>query len=246
MTILKNIRKKFLSKIIPPSVLDYSRYLITRIFKNSRFASYNIDRKLQKYINYDYGFYVEVGANDGFTESNTLSLEIKRLWRGILIEPSPNQYLSCCFYRESAGNFIYPYACVSFQNKKKFVKIKYANLMSVMVDKNNTIKNSEEHLRRGRKNLLMGSKELEFWVLAKTLNKILNESSAPKIIDFMSIDVEGSELEVLKGINFKEFIFKYILIECREYKKTKDLLTKHGYKCVEKITASDYLFAFKK
>ena len=133
--------RNFLRTVIPPPIWNYLRYLKFRIFKSSNFAAHNMDIKLQKYLNYDFGFFVEVGANDGFTESNTLSLEIKRTWRGVLVEPLPNQFISCCYYRGRIGNSFFSNACVSFKNKKKTVKIKYANLMSVVHDKKNTLKN---------------------------------------------------------------------------------------------------------
>ena len=56
----------------------------------------------------------------------------------------------------------------------------------------------------------------EFWVNTKTLNDIFNEVQAPKLIDFLSLDVEGSELEVLNGIDFTIYNFKFILVESRD------------------------------
>ena len=125
------------------------------------------------------------------------------------------------------------------------MQIQYANLMSVLVTKNNALKSIEDHLISGRQHLIEGTGKLEFGVYVKTLNKILNESKAPKIIDFMSIDVEGSEMEVLKGINFKEYKFKYILIECRNFKKINNFLIKKNYKFIKKLSTHDYLFAFE-
>ena len=111
--------KNFLRTVIPPSIWNYLRYLKFRIFKSSNFAAHNMDTKLQKYLNYNFGFFVELGANDGFTESNTLSLEIKRTWRGVLVEPLPSQFISCCYYRGKIGNSFFANACVSFKKKKK-------------------------------------------------------------------------------------------------------------------------------
>lgn len=242
--VLIKINKNYLRTIIPPSIWDFGRYLKFLIFKNSNFAAHNMDRKLQKYLNYNYGFFVDVGANDGFTESNTLFLERKRNWRGVLIEPAPNQFINCCYYRGRKGNSFFPNACVSFECKKKIMQLKYANLMSVLVNKKNTLKSIDDHLISGRQHIIQGTDKLEFGVYVKTLNKILNESKAPQIIDLMSIDVEGSEMEVLKGINFKQYKFKYILIECRNFKKINNFLIKKNYKFIEKLSIYDYLFAF--
>lgn len=51
-----------------------------------------LDRMILKYINYDGGFYVELGANDGITQSNTKHFEIYKNWTGILIEPNERQF----------------------------------------------------------------------------------------------------------------------------------------------------------
>ena len=111
--------KEFLRKIIHPSLWDFIRYIKFKFFKFGYFAPYQLDKKLKKYLNYDYGFFVELGANDGYTESNTLFLENKRNWRGILIEPSPQQFLSCCYYRSKPGNKLFCNACVPFDYKKE-------------------------------------------------------------------------------------------------------------------------------
>src|SRR3712207_3542273 len=53
----------------------------------SRPALHDMDRKLDAIIDHDGGFFVEAGANDGYTQSNTYWLERFRGWRGVLVEP---------------------------------------------------------------------------------------------------------------------------------------------------------------
>ena len=72
------------------------------------------------YLNYGDGFYVELGANDGISQSNTLYLEKNLNWRGVLVEPNNRNYLKCVQNR-SELNAIFHNACVSFNYKKKFV-----------------------------------------------------------------------------------------------------------------------------
>jgi hypothetical protein len=58
--------------------------------KFKKFSGLNkIDKDLIKYIKYKNGFYIELGANDGISQSNTLFLEKYKNWSGILIEPNP-------------------------------------------------------------------------------------------------------------------------------------------------------------
>ena len=87
---------------------------------------------------------------------------------------------------------------------------------------------------------------IEFFAKAKTLDSILIECDAPKKIDFLSVDVEGAEIEVLKGINFVSHEFKYILVESREIEKISNFLSKHNYNIIEKLSYHDYLFKIDK
>ena len=238
--------KKILKKILHPHLWDLIRYYKFRIIKLSNFAPYNLDKKLEKYLNYKYGYFVELGANDGYTESTTLSLEIKKLWRGVLIEPNPSQFLTCSYYRSKPGNSLYCNACVPFRFKKNFVKIEYANLMSVSSDLEIDIKNITKHLNSGRSHLRNPNQSISFGAIPMTLNKILDLSDAPKIIDFLSLDVEGAEFAVLNGIDFNKYKFKYMMIECRNFKKINNFLKEKNYHFIEKLTHHDYLFTSEK
>ena len=54
-----------------------------------------VDIKMLNYLNFDNGFYIECGANDGITQSNTYKLEKDKNWKGLLIEPSLFAYQKC-------------------------------------------------------------------------------------------------------------------------------------------------------
>ena len=54
-----------------------------------------VSEKILKYLDYENGFYIECGANDGITQSNTLNLVKNKNWRGILIEPSKHSFDLC-------------------------------------------------------------------------------------------------------------------------------------------------------
>jgi FkbM family methyltransferase len=237
-----NYIKRLFKKIIPPAIWDYFRYIKFKIIKSNNFAPYSIDKKLEKYLDYKYGYFVELGANDGYTESNTLSLEIKKSWRGVLVEPAPTQFLNCCYYRSRPGNHLFCNACVPFTYDKKYVDIQYANLMSVSENLSTEIKDVEKHLISGRAHLINTARSIQFGAAARTLSSILDESNAPKLIDFLSLDVEGVELAVLKGIDFDKYKFKYMLIECRNFSVIEKFLKKYGYKKIDKFTHHDYLF----
>ncbi len=81
-----------------------------------------------------------------------------------------------------------------------------------------------------------------FDAIAVTLNQILITSNAPQNIDLLSVDVEGAEIEVLKGLDHTQFRFKYLCIECRNIEKLEKFLSDYGYVLEEKLTQHDYLF----
>jgi FkbM family methyltransferase len=238
--------KKELRTILPPACYDFLRYLKFRIFKNSKCAPHEIDKQLSKYLNFEYGYFVELGANDGFTESSTFWLEKKKNWRGVLIEPLVDQFLSCCYYRAGLGNKLFCNAVVDAKYKKEFVEINYSNLTSALLNFKTDLKNVDVHTAKGLQHLSSKIKKFSFAAKTKTLTKILDESDAPNIIDFIVIDVEGVELSVLSGIDFKKYKFKYMMIECRKPMIIKKYLKKKGYKLIERLTYHDYLFGLKK
>ncbi len=207
-----------------------------------KYASLNqLDSKLEKYVDYDNGYFVELGANDGVNQSNSLYFEKYRHWRGLLVEPAPQNYLKCRQNR-SPEDSIYCAACVSFEYDKEFVRIAYSNLMSTSVNLESDIQDPHAHARAGNRFLNQGETIFEFGAVARTLNSLLLDAGAPTTIDFLSLDVEGAELEVLKGIDHSAFRFKYLLVECRDFSRLDTYLTSHGYQFVDKLSSQDYLF----
>lgn len=219
--------------------------LIRRLLRGKYFSLNQLDRKLEKYVNYDNGYFVELGANDGVTQSNSLYFEKYRNWHGLLIEPTPHNFLECRKNR-SPKNSIYCAACVSFDYDKEFVRIAYSNLMSTPVSLESDIKDPLAHARLGDQFLGKNEIVFEFGAVAHPLNVLLLDADAPKLIDFLSLDVEGAELEVLKGVDYKIFRFKFILVECRDFPRLSAYLEEQGYQFVEKLSGQDYLFSSEK
>ena len=63
-----------------------------------------------------------------------------------------------------------------------------------------------------------------------------------KVIDLAIIDVEGSELELLNGINFKKVDIKYFCIESYNFKKLKQYMKRKKYRFIKKLHREDYVF----
>tara|TARA_X000001036_G_C20474538_1_gene723022 strand:- start:79 stop:777 length:699 start_codon:yes stop_codon:yes gene_type:complete len=230
MGIYYNFKKIFNFKI--PVILK-------KVFKKS-YGRDNLDLKLEKYLNYSNGFFIELGAHDGITQSNTYYYEKKKNWKGILIEPVPKLYKYCKKYR-SKKNLFFCNACVSFDFKNENVKLIYSNLMTTAIDLT-TVQFREKHLANPELNFF--EKKKYFTAKARTLNSIMIEAKAPNVIDFFSLDVEGAEFEVLNGINFAKFNFRYILIETNNFEKLNNFMLQKNYKFIDKYNANDYLYTF--
>ena len=209
--------------------------------KKKYYGLNQIDKRIENYLNYDNGFYVELGANDGILQSNTYYFEQYRNWKGVLIEPIGQRYLEC-FRNRSQNNIIFCNACVSFEYKEKFVELTYSNLMTTASNLESDLSDPAEHAKRGLKEIPIKENNYIFGSLAATLNSILLKSNTPRKIDFLSLDVEGAEIEVLKGVNHKQFRFKYICIESRNKDKLTKYLKENDYEFVEQLSKNDYLF----
>jgi FkbM family methyltransferase len=179
----------------------------------------NIDKKLLKYINYKNGFYIECGANDGVDQSNTWYYEKFKNWHGILIEAHPEIFDQLKKNR-SEKNILINKFVVANNYKSKTINISNNDLMS----KISTVK---------RESVLTQT---------MTLTNILKKNNSPKLIDLFSLDVEGHEFDVLEGIDFNNYKFKYFLIETNNFNKLNNYLIAKKYKFTDRFSNHDFLF----
>jgi FkbM family methyltransferase len=200
-----------------------------------------IVERILKHINKKNGFFIEIGANDGITQSNTIFLERAMGWSGLLVEPSPHNYIKCRENR-SEKNSIFCAACVGFDYGEQFVPIAYANLMSSPIGLESDIDDPQAHANSGNKFLAASEDVFVFGASAIQLNKLLDKIHAPHAIDFFSLDVEGAEIEVLKGVDHNKYRFRNLVVECRDIEKMTAYLQALDYVFVEKLTVHDYLF----
>ena len=141
----------------------------------------------------DRGFFVEVGANEPRTLSQTWDFE-QRGWTGVLIEPQPD--LANSLSRERSAQ-VFAVACSSRRNAGTRMSLHLAGSHSSF---------------DARLNLAEVRPHGSIKVPVLTLDDILAEAKAPSI-DFLSIDVEGHELDVLDGFNLSHWRPRLILIE---------------------------------
>jgi len=171
-----------------------------------------LDKKLDAlFENKRNGVFIELGAFDGLTQSNTAFFEFYREWTGLLIEPSKKSYESCVENRPKST--VLNCCCVSSSY----------NLPSIRGDFHSSLMSSVDGQRVNSDNLID--------VNVSTLDKIINENLKNKKIDFLSIDAEGYEFEILKGLNININRPKYILIEIynKDYNEIRYFLHNNKY-----------------
>ncbi|MEJ2122308.1 MAG: hypothetical protein P8Z76_16730 [Alphaproteobacteria bacterium] len=105
-----------------------------------------LDRKITQFLPQTEGTFVELGAFDGFTQSNTLSFE-KKGWRGVLIEPVPEAFKACAANRPLAK--VFNCACVAATDQRTEIDITAVGLMSLVSDARGGGGEEEEWIRRG-------------------------------------------------------------------------------------------------
>lgn len=192
------------------------------------------DKIIDEYLKYkENGFFIEIGANDGISGSNTAFFEKFRNWKGICIEPAPNEFKSLTENRTS----ININACVSnYNGESNFICIDgYSMMLSGLLENYNQAHinriNSEVHQHGGT------VKQLK--VPVKTLQSILDEHLITEV-DYCSIDTEGSEFEIVSSIDYDKTNIKIFSIE-NNYGETKiqEFLKTKGYSLAMKIQWDD-------
>jgi FkbM family methyltransferase len=200
-----------------------------------------LEKKLIEIIGTEPGFFVELGANDGLTQSNTKHLELFHGWHGVLIEPWFGNYKKLAAVRSPRTSKVHA-ACVGFDFKDKEVKLAFSNLMTAPLGLESDLIDPEAHAASGRDHLVGGEHLQTFTSPARTLTEILESANAPKLMDLLSLDVEGAELAVLKGLDHNNFRFKWILVESRDFETMQSYLFAENYTFKTKINHHDYLF----
>lgn len=219
-----------------------SRWLFfRRVTKIGYFGLDKIDQHLEEYFPNKNGYFIELGANDGVSQSNTLFLEKYKNYKGVLIEPHPGNFEKCRNNRSEKNHFFMG-ACVSFDYGQSTMDLIFSNLMTVSLNGETTIDDPGKHAREGEK-FLRGDTVYQFSAESKTLTDVLKQANAPAQIDLFSLDVEGAEIEVLKGIDFFKYRFKIICVETNNFDIINVFLTARGYRFVKRISNHDYVFS---
>lgn len=176
------------------------------------------------------GVFLEIGANDGYSQSNTYYLERVLGWQGILIEPLPELHRICRQLRWSSQCF--NVACVRPEDAGRNVELAELDLCSFVLGEE-----SRQEGGVGQPGRLGGGRRV---VRAETLSSVIREAGSPRI-DFMSIDVEGGEYGVLAGLVERAHLPDWLLLETE---RPEIMYAEWGawFVLEEQLTSRDFLF----
>lgn len=167
------------------------------------------------------GFFVEFGATDGVSLSNTFLLEKEFGWRGILAEPAKCWHTALSRNRDA----VVDHRCVwhvsgAVLSFSESIDAEYSTISEFKS------RDSHHQLRRNAQT---------YEVDTVSLTEMLDYHGAPAEIDYLSIDTEGSEYDILRSLDFDKYKFNIITCEhnytvARE--KIFHLLSSKGYRRV--------------
>jgi FkbM family methyltransferase len=172
------------------------------------------------------GLFIDIGASDGVTLSNTFFFEKERNWLGVCFEPHPEAFKKLA---QSRINLCYPWAVWSEDVIKKFTVIDgYSEMLSGLTDAY-----PPAHQWRIKQEIQQFNQQTrEIDVQCKSISKILEAMTKGygKDVDLISIDTEGSELEILKSVDYD--VYRIHAIACEnnyEDYELRGFMNKKGF-----------------
>lgn len=182
------------------------------------------------------GIFVDVGAYDGITWSNSLALEKYFDWKGICIEPIPLVYEKLRLIRSAT---CVNSAISNFDDSTEFIHVSgYAEMLSGI-----SCTMNEAHLLRIEKEISQhGGTKSSIPLRVERLQSILDRELINQV-DYLSIDVECGELNVLKGIDWGKTQIKLISCEVNEYSSgdgISQLLKSLNYKYLGRVCGDEF------
>jgi hypothetical protein len=172
------------------------------------------------------GFFLDSGASDGIEASNTLLLESAFGWKGICVEPNESFFGDLIRNREC-----YCVNCCLYDREGSVDFLERAGTLGGIVDEYDPVlvRYAQEAFHIPR---TPGGGLPTVQRRALTVGSILRGCGAPKILDYWSLDTEGSELTILKSFPFNEFTFRVLTVEHNRLpvrEQIRAFLEEHGY-----------------
>lgn len=192
------------------------------------------------------GFFLDSGASNGMRGNNSLLLETRYGWDGICIEPNDAMYADlslnrrcrtyrCCLYdRDGEAEFLE--GAGVFGGLLETYSAQHLAFARAMTAEGDPELRNPSHRRSPADAALTSLKQV------RTLRSLLRESRAPRIIDYWSLDTEGSELSILRSFPFDEYRFRVLTVE-HNYEPVREeirtFLESNGYMRVRELGIDD-------
>jgi len=165
------------------------------------------------------GYFLELGALDGVTASNTYWLEHQLGWNGLCVEPNPAYFKILCSKR----------SCIAV-NRALWTE---SNIVMQLHDAHGlsrlTHLPDEPSTAALREKITKGTVAVD----TITLLDLLQRFDSPVLIDYMSMDIEGSELAVIGSMDFSKYRFGLLSVEVNSDEQLRHelrlLLANYGY-----------------
>jgi FkbM family methyltransferase len=200
------------------------------------YSQHNQDINVLKYFNNKRdGFFLDIGAHDGQTLSNTYLLEKEFGWKGICFEPMPHQFARLDECRTSLNINA---AVFNKEGIENFTLVDYDGYPDMLSGISSEI--SFRHMG----NLISEGSRMKAplrTIKVKTviLNDILEDQGISEI-DFVSLDTEGAELSIVQSMDHHKFHFKLFAIENgNSDPEIRNYMTSQGYKMLGRWAIDD-------
>jgi FkbM family methyltransferase len=177
------------------------------------------------------GTFLDIGAHDGITLSNTYTLYSELNWTGLCFEPMPHEFNKL---QENRGALCFNCAIYDTEGIEKFTMLEYDGYPDMLsgIAKDISIKHMGEILSEQR---IIGGVRKIIEVQTRLLNNVLKGVSMYEF-DYMSLDTEGSELKILKSIDFNKFKIKIITSENGENEvQTREFMKAKGFVFLKRL-----------
>jgi FkbM family methyltransferase len=233
LTFLRSLARAFIDHARIRPLIEFAGFHPRRSY-----ALNDLDLKLATHLNFRNGYFIEAGANDGLSQSNTAFFERYLGWRGLLIEPIPSLAAKCRVNRPKAT--IEQCALVAADYNERVVDIRYCNLMSVVNGARGSAEADQAHIESGLQFLAPGEETYTVSVPARTLQEVMHQHGVSHV-DLLSLDVEGYEAEVLRGVDFAVVTPRYILVEANDPDSIEAVLGRR-YELIAVLSHHDRLY----
>ena len=204
------------------------------------YSQHTIEQYLDQYFPETVGRFLEIGCWNGELISQTFYLESERGWTGVCVDPFPKDFekrtCQVCEKAISKGGFPRQFAKVSIDRRYGGDVSYFSGFIDTPY---------QEHWPLISQYCDYELVEVE----TITVDQLFAQYDLPNYIEFLSVDVEGAELEIFESIDFSKYSFGMIVFEHNDNKDMKKqigaILTSNGYKLIASLRCDDIYVAPK-